>query len=349
MEIALLEQVNGHQGPHPAGDVGPSTDIGMGKAALGDLDVNVNSLETDGTGLIKQPEPCAGDTFDLSTATDKQSEIMDHISALIEQRRKDKEVVVQFDDDLLIHLEPWKLPLHKQRYWATNMLDLHEKTLEGGFWKEADFRANRYGERMQFMGLSRFLEFYEKDGNKTRWCMLEFIDLRVSDEGHVFVVEAEVLRHVYQLPNEFLNSNTSRINGVTAGTSKATGTSSATPGASLSEDGGKLKMAATEGKTSSSAEAGQGAAARPRKPSPESLDLSGLNERKGPVWPKSLAALRLPLVICKRHRGGERNSNPDCSEPCLEATAAAVSSAILLIGRSYRPRFLVSSLYIVNR
>lgn len=114
---------------------------------------------------------------------------MDHISALMEQRRKDKEVVVQFDDDLLIHLEPWKLPLHKQRYWATNMLDLHEKTLEGGFWKEADFRANRYGERMQFMGLSRFLEFYEKDGTKTRWCMLQFIDLRVSDEGHVFVVE----------------------------------------------------------------------------------------------------------------------------------------------------------------
>jgi hypothetical protein len=132
MEIVHLEeldllQVNGHQGPHPAGDVvGPSTDIGVGKAP-GEL-ADVNSLETNGTGL-KQPEPCSVD-IDFSTATDR--EIIDHFRALAEHRKDKEEVPPKFDDDLA-HLEPWKLQVNKRTYYrATNMLDLDEKTLDGG-------------------------------------------------------------------------------------------------------------------------------------------------------------------------------------------------------------------------
>jgi hypothetical protein len=181
MEIVHLEeldplQVNGHQGPHPA--------IGVGKAP-GEL-ADVNSLETNGTGL-KQPEPCSVD-IDFSTATDR--EIIDHFRALAEHRKDKEEVPPKFDDDLA-HLEPWKLQVNKRTYYrATNMLDLDEKTLDAGCWKEAEFmgihRSGPCGEKMPLMGLSRILEFYEKDGTKTEWRMIECIWVRVSD-GHMLL------------------------------------------------------------------------------------------------------------------------------------------------------------------
>lgn len=203
MEIAQLDEaVNVDpglqlQGPYPAGDAGPLTSTSMGNSP-GELEVN--SLETDGTGLIKQPESCPGE-IDLSTAT--ESEIIDHFRAFVEHR-KDKEDVTKLDDDLA-DLEPWKLPVHKRMYRATNLLlGLENKKLEGAWkWSGEEFRGIRrtgpygYGEKMQFMGLSRTLDFYKKDGTRTKWSMIECISLVRDSDGHMFLEVYIIYIYIY--------------------------------------------------------------------------------------------------------------------------------------------------------
>lgn len=100
--------------------------------------------------------------------------------------------MTKLDDDLA-DLEPWKLPVHKRMHRATNLLGLENKKLEGAWkWSGEEFRGIRctgpygYGEKMQFMGLSRTLDFY-KDGTRTKWSMIECISLVRDSDGHMFL------------------------------------------------------------------------------------------------------------------------------------------------------------------
>ncbi|CAN6343543.1 unnamed protein product [Urochloa humidicola] len=184
-----------------------------------------DSLLDTNAGLTQPGQNSAADDIDFSTASD--NDIMDHLRAWWSKRRIENPLMTEADA-AIARQDPSVIvkdsSLGYAFYYATSMWGSDEKTQNLGYWKEqhnglkiiAKMRTRRKadGRESRYIGLRRTLEFHLKDGTKTNWLMVEYIDF-LRCEGHDIVKVGSVLRKVFQEAGLLFNSipSMNNING----------------------------------------------------------------------------------------------------------------------------------------